>query len=147
MRKNKTRKDRILKQSFSGDGYKVVTISDGHGNVRTARVHRLVASAFIPNDNGYPVINHKNENPIDNNVDNLEWCTVAYNTNYGTAQERKGRSRWKPVAQYTLEGVFVKEWESIKSASESMRISHGNIISCCKGVRKSTGGYKWQYAL
>lgn len=52
-------------------------------------IHRLVATSFIPNPTNLPVINHKDENKLNNNVENLEWCTVAYNNTYGTAIERR----------------------------------------------------------
>lgn len=51
-------------------------------------LHRLVATAFLPNPNNFPVINHKDENPTNNCVDNLEWCTQQYNTNYGHRLEK-----------------------------------------------------------
>ena len=54
------------------------------GCQKTSGVHRLVAQAFIPNPDNLPVINHKDENKLNNNVDNLEWCTMEYNNKYGT---------------------------------------------------------------
>ena len=45
-------------------------------------IHRLVAEAFIPNPNNYSIINHKDNNPLNNCVDNLEWCTQSYNVKY-----------------------------------------------------------------
>ena len=51
-------------------------------------VHRLVAQTFIPNPNDYPQINHKDENPKNNKVNNLEWCTAKYNSNYGTHKDK-----------------------------------------------------------
>lgn len=61
-------------------------------------VHRLVAEAFIHNPDNLPQVNHKDENPSNNSVDNLEWCTAKYNMNYGTVLQRrseklKGRKR------------------------------------------------------
>ena len=56
------------------------------------QIHRLVAIAFLPNENNYPFVNHKDENPSNNRVDNLEWCTPKYNVNYGTARERLSKA-------------------------------------------------------
>ena len=46
---------------------------------KSFQVHRLVAKAFIPNPNDFPIVNHKDENPLNNKVDNLEWCTQQHN--------------------------------------------------------------------
>lgn len=83
---------KIMKPGTHPLGYKSVTLfKDKKGKV--AKVHRLVAQAFIPNPENLPVINHKDENPSNNNVENLEWCTQKYNLNYGTCQERKEKTR------------------------------------------------------
>lgn len=74
---------RVLRQVKSG-GYMQVIIE---GKYRRY-VHRLVATAFIPNDDNLPQVNHKDENKTNNNVDNLEWCTPKYNSNYGTQSEK-----------------------------------------------------------
>ena len=58
------------------------------GKQRTFYVHRLVALTWIPNPDNLPQVNHKNENSLDNRVDNLEWCDAKYNANYGTRNER-----------------------------------------------------------
>ena len=60
-----------------------------NGKTKRFSVHRLVAKAFIPNPNNLPIINHKDENPSKNIVDNLEWCDNKYNCNYGTLHKRR----------------------------------------------------------
>ena len=51
------------------------TLFDKEGKGKYLFVHRLVAIAYIPNPNGYPQVNHKNQNKMDNRLENLEWCT------------------------------------------------------------------------
>lgn len=94
------RKEQILKQ-YMKRGYFQVTLI--HNNQRHYfNVHRLVAIAFIPNPNKYPQVNHKDENKLNNFVDNLEWCDAKYNCNYGTRNSkiynrtsfRKGHIPW-----------------------------------------------------
>jgi hypothetical protein len=76
-----------LKQYIGKDGYyKVKLCKDGA--MTNFPVHRLVALTFISNLNHLPVVNHKDENKLNNNVNNLEWCTYEYNNNYGTKKER-----------------------------------------------------------
>ena len=65
--------------------------ADGHGRVNLHKngvskryfIHRIVANCFLENDDMLPIINHKDENPYNNNVDNLEWCSWKHNANYG----------------------------------------------------------------
>ena len=74
------RKERILKPRYTGRNrnYASVYFVDGHNY----KIHRLVASAFIPNPNNLPLINHKDENPRNNCAYNLEWCDNSYNVKY-----------------------------------------------------------------
>ena len=76
--------NKFLKFRVDKDGYLDVSlIYDSNGNRQPFRVHRLVALKYIDNPNNYPVINHRDNNKQNNNVSNLEWCTVAYNTQFG----------------------------------------------------------------
>jgi len=144
-RVNKTKPERILKTSNDGKGYLVVSISDGKGNVRTARVHKLVALHFIPNPYNYPVINHKDENPFNNHADNLEWCTVKYNTNYNDMPKRRCKNLKKEVVQLDDIGNIIARFESVTSAAKETGSCRGDIIDCCKGRRKQLKGYSFIY--
>ena len=73
--------ERIIKPIQLKNGYYNISLSKNKIN-KKEYIHRLVAKAFIPNPNNYPIINHKDENPSNNCVNNLEWCTQKYNMNY-----------------------------------------------------------------
>lgn len=85
---DKTGKIKLLKLVLNAQGYYQVCLHK-NGVQKIKKVHRLVAEAFIPNPKHLPSINHKDEDKTNNRLSNLEWCTVKYNTNYGTCQERK----------------------------------------------------------
>ena len=129
----------------SGNAYYGVKLyKDSKMNVKL--VHRLVAEAFIPNPNNLPQVNHKDENGLNNRVDNLEWCTRKYNTNYGTARERMKEKRSKPVYQYSIDGELIKEWPSLSEIGRQTGYSCGYISDCCNGKRKTAYGFIWRYA-
>lgn len=79
---------RILKPYYINSGYLMVTICLDSKRHVPYLVHRLIAMTFIPNPCNYPEVNHKDEDKINNCVENLEWCTSKYNQNYGTAIQR-----------------------------------------------------------
>lgn len=87
-------KGRVLTQSDDTNGYMKVSLTK-HDQKRTFKVHRLVAIHFLDNPNNLPCVNHKDENKLNNNVDNLEWCTKAYNNSYGTKAKRQSETRKK----------------------------------------------------
>lgn len=79
-----------LYYSKSGRNKKYLRVGLYKNEKRTMfSVHKLVAEAFIPNPNNLPQVNHKDENPSNNCVSNLEWCTVRENINYGNRHLRK----------------------------------------------------------
>ncbi len=62
------------------------------GKYKQFSIHRLVAQAFIPNENKLPIVNHKDEDGTNNIVSNLEWCDRSYNATYGNATKRLKKS-------------------------------------------------------
>lgn len=141
----------IRKAHINASGYFALNfVRDGLR--KNFRIHRLVAEAFIPNTNNYPCINHKDENKLNNNVDNLEWCTYKYNNNYGDKNIRSAQKLSKPIIQYDTDLNFIKEWNSINEASEKLKLGSSHISQCCSGSinkqgkkYKTVGGFIWRY--
>jgi len=126
-------------------GYKVVSLCrDGKSKYTT--IHRLVATAFIPNPYNLPTVNHKDENKLNNVVINLEWATVKDNVNYGTRNERMANSKKKnPIAQYDTKMNLIRIHLGIKDAQRTTGINRNSIREVCLGKRSDAGGYKWCY--
>lgn len=147
-------KVRILKPLLRNkDGYLMVMLCR-NSKRRTVYIHRLVAEAFILNPSNLPIINHRDENPGNNVVTNLEWCSQKYNLTYGTCGARKAaklKGRFvngplaKAVLQYDKSGHLVREWPSTMEVQRQKGFAQSGISNCCLGKRKSAYGYLWKY--
>lgn len=139
----------ILKERVKNNGYCSITLYKNK-IPHTYLAHRLVAQAFLPNPNNYPVVNHKDENPKNNCVENLEWYTQEYNINYGNGNIKRSLSHKgkrftkthienmskarigkrvgsknpmsKPVAQYNKNGDFITVYESARIAEKTLHL-------------------------
>ena len=132
---------RYFTGSVNNRGYYATTLTAKNGKRKTEMIHRLVALAFLDNPNNYPQINHKDENKLNNCVDNLEWCDAKYNINYGTRNARVAKTQSKKI-RCVETGII---YDSIKEAEEQLGLSHGQITKVCQGKKKTTGGYHWEY--
>lgn len=148
------RKSVILSAAINTAGYySVVLTKNARG--RMYRVHRLVAEAFLPNPKNLPVVNHKDEDKLNNSTENLEWCTYSYNTTYNKSMQKRITTRnlnnshgcEKRVYQYNTNLQLVKVWKSLMEVSRELQLPWGNIAKCCNGVkyRHTAYGYKWSY--
>lgn len=144
VRSLKFEKKRILKPHRDKGGYLLVNLCN-NSEMKTFKVHRLVAKVFISNPQNLPEINHKDEIKTNNCVENLEWCDRKYNINYGTHIQRRSDKRSKPVIQYSKYGEFIKEWKSAIEIQIQFGYYHSNISRCCNGKRKSAYGFVWRY--
>lgn len=117
------------------NGYIYISIKQ-NGVRKWCRAHRITAELFIPNPYNLPYVNHKDGNKTNNRVDNLEWCTAQYNTDYSVS---------KPVEQYSLDGTFIAKYKSAMEEYRQTGIHFGCIARVCKGEegRKQAGGYIW----
>lgn len=154
-----TEKEKTL--SVRTDGYLRVVLSKD-GISKNYAVHRLVAQAFIPNPNNLEMVNHKDENRQNNNVENLEWCTRSYNQIYSmnlhperryvfgnnfkdkvTGENLSPRTKHLPVKyfmkieQRTLDDEYIKTFDNLAHATEETGIPSGNIKAVCDRNRSS----------
>ena len=161
------RKGKLLKCDTNGR-YKLVRLYNiSQGKDIALLVHRLVAQAFIPNPNNLPCVNHKDENPFNNDFRNLEWCTYKYNSNYGTNPSRHSKKMldrynndqdWKSdcikrlaeiqkkkrkrVVQLDKFNNYLKTYESSYATEKDGHLSV-HVCDCANGKRKTHHGYKW----
>lgn len=165
----------ILKPEPHKKGYLYKTLYEKWNGVKKSiPIHRLVADAFILNPMHFNEINHKDENPSNNFVDNLEWCTRKYNVNYGTRNQRAGKTisevkrgntfvsdetkaklakaalgntnRRRSILMYDTSGNLLGRFVSSYQAMEATGVNRCNITACCKGRLKRAGNYLWKYA-
>lgn len=145
-----------LKLIKNNHGYFYVYIRTTNGR-KKEYVHRLVAQAFIPNKNNKPFINHRDCDPSNNCVENLEWCTPQENTDYMISLGRNKRTeKWlnnlkksqmkftKPVKGTNPVTGEIKVYKSINDVKND-GFRPGDVCKCCKGERKTAGKFCWEY--
>lgn len=156
-------RNKILKQTKVRNNYLVVSL---HKNKQKRfYVHRLVAIAFIPNNNNLSEVNHKDENKENNHVDNLEWCNKEYNLTYGTRIDRISNKKRgvpkSPEAKQKISKTRIKNksakgannpnckkvillttseiFDYMNQAAEKYGIYKDSIRRCCQGKFKYAG--------
>lgn len=166
---------RIKKTRFDVGGYEYAVLTNFNGDVKTWKIHRVVALAFIPNPYEYPCIDHLDGNRDNNRASNLRWATHSMNANNPITRQRLSDSlklycsservreqrrinalnphgviarRMKvvrKVCQLDKNGTFIREFESITEAAKYVNGNVTSITRVCRGRRPSAYGYKWRY--
>jgi len=137
---------RVKSQYIGSTGYYMVSLNDDKGKSKPRRVHRLLAITFIPNHKGCKYINHKDGNKLNNDIPNLEWCTMYENNKHAfdsglidNTGVNNGMSKLNPEK--------VKEIKKLLSNSDlsQMQISkmYGVSRSC---ILKIHLGKTWKHA-
>lgn len=105
-------------------------------------IHRLVAEMFIPNPDNKPVINHKDGNKLNNNVENLEWVTRSENDLHAYKLNLRKAVNKRKVARLSEDNIILEIFNSI---TEAEKLYGKNICEVCRGNREHANGYKWKY--
>lgn len=131
------------------NGYRRVNLNKD-GEQKSMLVHRLVAEAFIPNPEGYPIINHIDECPSNNHADNLEWCDQKHNMNCGTVRQKKSesapnKSAVMAIDKKTGERTYYKSIAEAGKALTGKSVGGSSISEVASGKRKSAYGKYWFY--
>lgn len=144
-------KNSVIKPIVNGEGYLLFNA----GRKIKLTVHREVARLFVPNPCNLPVVNHKDGNKQNNHYSNLEWVTHSENSQhaYDTGLHKppclgkfgKDHVASKPIVQYNLDGVFVREWENARQAEREAGFHNGRISDVCNGKYHSHKGFIFKF--
>lgn len=135
------RKGRFISLNYDRYGYLTAHLYKDSKR-KIYRVHRLVLSTFSPIEGmNFLQVNHRDETTTNNHLSNLEWCDQQYNNCYGTRLERVAKTQSTSVYCVELDKVF----HGIREAERQLGVDHGDISKCCKGKKKTCGGYTWRY--
>ena len=130
------RNKRVLKPYIGTDKYYYVSLSK-NSKVNKFKIHRLVAQAFIPNDENKPTVDHINRNRLDNRVENLRWATYSEQRSNQTSGE---------VPVYLISKDYTDLYfESQAEAARFLKTNVRNVNSALHGYSKTTHGYEVEY--
>ena len=152
---HKSNVQKLLKLSPTNCGYYKVQLYK-NGKAKMMYVHRLVATAFIPNPERKPQINHIDGNKANNTSSNLEWVSCSENQRHAIRNGLRepspmlGRTgsdnpNSKAILQYDHFGNFIKEWSGISEAARVLNIGASSISACLCGINKTAYGSIWRY--
>ena len=124
----------------------MVNLKNNNDVAKLVRIHRLVASAFIPSPVGKKIVNHIDGNKQNNVATNLEWTDHAGNNKhaYETGLRKGPTKKFRKVAKL-LNGEVLKTYKSVAEASRENAISVTSIRKACLGIAKTAKSFNWSY--
>lgn len=138
------RSNKYLKCHMLGN-YLSISLSIDQHNRKSARIHQLVATHFIKNDDpkNKTIIHHIDGNKLNNKVTNLRWVNQSENIlHYNNNHKPKFI---KPILQYDLHGNLIKEWVNIKEICSETLYNSSQLYQCLNKKINTSYGFKWKY--
>jgi hypothetical protein len=131
-------KNNMIMNYNINNGYYILELKADDNTYKTLKVHRLVALTFLENPNVYDIVNHIDENRLNNNIENLQWCNHKQNISH---------SQGKKVNQINIEtNKIIKTFNTVNDAYRELNKNYGaNIRLACEGKRNSAFGFKWSF--
>jgi hypothetical protein len=138
------KENKILKTRINKNNREQIMLYK-NGKRKNMTVHRLVASAFLENPNNYPEVNHIDGNSLNNNVNNLEWCTKQYNMKHAydnnlTHVKEYNKKMSKPIIR--SDGI---KYHNAYAAAKDLGVTVFAVRDVLKGRTKTCKGYKFSY--
>ena len=144
-------KTKQLLQGCIAEGYRSVKLTFNFSKQKRYYIHRLVAEHFIDNPDPYnkTIVNHKDGNKLNNNMENLEWVSPTENNLHFYREIKKDKNKKqfeKPifVIQYDLLGNKIAEYSSMRQACQETGVSLAQISRCLHGEIKTAKGFIWK---
>lgn len=140
-------KGKILAQRKDKDGYIDVCLKRNQVE-KHCKVGRAVAEAFIPNPENKPHVDHINTIKDDNRVENLRWVTRSENMRNEITREKSRKSKTGAKSPFAKKVICIttnKVFDCIVDAAKEYGLWAQGVSACCKGKRKTTKGYKFEY--
>lgn len=130
------------------DGYLTKIFEYYKNNKKNIKIHRLVATYFIPNPLNLPCVNHINGVKSDNRVENLEWVSVKENNEHSyrvLGRVGVGKKKKKIVQRNRLTNEVIKIWDCARDIRLELGFSAKSISCACYGRQKTAYGFIWEF--
>ncbi len=136
--------NRILDPEPRQGGYVRLKLTDKDGTGINMYIHQLMGITYIPNPDDYPIVNHLDGKPSNNNVKNLEWTDRSGNGIH--AYETGLNKNIRPVIQLSLDGKEIARFPSISKAASTVGVGNTTMRRALSDKNKISAGSKWKYA-
>lgn len=132
-----------VRNKYTGNTLKPMLNNKGYARVKLGGryylIHRLVAQAFIPNNQSKPQVNHKDGDKLNNHVKNLEWVTDQENREHALINGLVA-DKTKPKA-VLMDGMY--KYESVRDAERRTGIDKACISRVINGKAKQAKGHSF----